>query len=98
MLIARPYLHRLQSRTDSGTAYFPVRAGFDYRCGYRREYVRARLHQEPGHALTAEIYPKQGSDVLSSVAWADGLVEIAAESEVRAGDPVRFLPFPEWVT
>jgi hypothetical protein len=34
--------------------------------------------------------------VLSSVAWADGLVEIAETTIIRHGYPLRFLPFAEW--
>jgi molybdopterin molybdotransferase len=44
----------------------------------------------------AETFPRQGSDVLSSVAWADGLAEITEDSTVHAGETVNFLPFAEW--
>jgi molybdopterin biosynthesis enzyme len=44
----------------------------------------------------AERFPRQGSDVLSFVAWADGLVEIAENTNVHPGDMLRYLPFSEW--
>jgi len=96
LLLARPYLRAMQGRTDAGPRCYPVRAGFDYRAKQRREYVRVRLHADHDGIPVAETFPRQGSDVLSSVAWADGLVEIAEDSTVQAGETVSFLPFAEW--
>jgi molybdopterin molybdotransferase len=96
LLFARPYLQAMQGRADSGPRCYPVRADFDYRAKQRREYVRVRLHTEPDGLLVAQIFPRQGSDVLSSVAWADGLAEIREASSVQAGETVSFLPFAEW--
>jgi len=33
---------------------------------------------------------------MRSVAWSDGLVEVAEDSNIEPGDTVRFLPFSEW--
>jgi molybdopterin molybdotransferase len=96
LLFARPFLHALQGRTAPAPHVYPVRAGFGYTAQQRREYVRVRLREDPAHGPVAEAYPRQGSDVLSSVAWADGLVEIAENTTIRDGDRVRFLPFAEW--
>jgi molybdopterin molybdotransferase len=96
LLFARPFLQALQGRTDSGPRRYPVRAGFDYHAKQRREYVRVRLHTDQEGMPVAETFPRQGSDVLSSVAWADGLAEISEDSSVQAGDTVDFLPFAEW--
>ena len=96
LLFARPFLQRMQGRTETTSPSCTVRAGFDYRARQRQEYVRVRLRDGPERGLVAEPYPKQGSDVLSSVAWADGLAEIPAAAEIRKGDMVRFLPFPGW--
>jgi molybdopterin molybdotransferase len=96
LLFARPFLQALQGRTDSGPRRYPVRAGFDYHAKQRREYLRVRLHTDQEGMPVAETFPRQGSDVLSSVAWADGLAEISEDSSVQAGDTVDFLPFAEW--
>jgi molybdopterin molybdotransferase len=96
LLFARPFLHALQGRNAHAPHAYPVRAGFGYSTQQRREYMRVRLREDPTRGPVAEAYPRQGSDVLSSVAWADGLVEIAENTTVRDGDPVRFLPFAEW--
>jgi molybdopterin molybdotransferase len=72
-----------------------VPAGFDWpgigkATGNRREFLRARLLD--GWAM---LYPSQSSGVLTSLAWADGLVDVEAGSTVANGDPVRFLPLSE---
>jgi len=91
LLFARPCLQTLQGCGESEPHRYPVRSGFNYQAKGRREYVRVRLEAE-----VAMKYPRQGSDVLSSVAWADGLVEIAEDTRVHTGDMVSFLPFSEW--
>jgi molybdopterin molybdotransferase len=96
LLFARPYLQRLQGRMQTPPLYWPVSAGFDHRGSNRREYLRVRVSGDPLSGLIAEKFPRQGSDVLSSVAWADGLVEIAENANVHPGDTLRYLPFSEW--
>lgn len=96
LLFARPFLQALQGRSGAAPHSYPVTAGFDYRAKGRREYVRVRLDSRGEHPV-ASAFPRQGSDVLSSVAWADGLVEVAENTSVAAGDTVRFLPFSEWL-
>ncbi len=55
----------------------------------RREYLRARLVNGK-----AEAFASEGSGRISSLAWADGLVELSDEAcEVSHGTPVRFLPY-----
>lgn len=55
----------------------------------RREYLRARLVDGK-----AEVFPSEGSGRISSLAWAEGLVELPDEAcEVTHGSPVRYLPY-----
>ena len=42
-----------------------------------------------------DIYPTQDSAVLTSTAWADGLVDNPAAHAIRKGDLVRFMPYSE---
>lgn len=95
LLFARPYLQLMQGRTTAEPLSYPVQAGFSYRAKRRREYVRVRLRQDE-ETLIAESFARQGSDVMRSVAWSDGLVEVLEDSGVEPGDTVRFLPFSEW--
>jgi len=96
LLFARPYLQALQGRGHSAPGRYPVRAGFEYRAKGRREYVRVRRRVQEDAIPVVDIFPRQGSDVLSSVAWADGLVEVDENITVQPGDTVSFLPFAEW--
>lgn len=55
----------------------------------RREFLRARVMSDG----RVELYPNQGSGVLSSCTWADGFIDNPAGQAIRAGDAVVFLPF-----
>ena len=92
LLIARPYLLRLQGCADSEPEHWTLPAAFDWlKPGGRQEYLRARI--EPGAAgPVVTIYPNQSSGVLASVAWANALVMIPPRRVVRTGDAVEVLP------
>jgi len=90
-LLARPYLLRRLGVVEVGPLGFEVAAGFVWRKpGTRREFLRARL--ENNRAL---LHPNQSSGVLSSAAWANGLVEVREGQTLEEGDPVRFIPLSE---
>ncbi|WP_286784689.1 MULTISPECIES: gephyrin-like molybdotransferase Glp [Pseudomonas] len=90
-LLARPYLLRRLGVVEVGPLGFEVAAGFVWgRPGTRREFLRARL--ENNRAL---LHPNQSSGVLSSAAWANGLVEVREGQTLEEGDPVRFIPLSE---
>ena len=95
-LFARPYILKCQGASDVLPNRYIVTAGFDWhKPGPRREFLRANLEiDNQGHAR-ASIYPHQGSGVLSSAVWANGLVEISNQKPVSAGDLVSFIPFTE---
>ena len=57
--------------------------------GDRQEFVRVRRNAEGG----LDLYHTQNSQVLSSCAWADGLVDIPVGGTVRKGDMVSYYPF-----
>lgn len=94
-LFVRPFILRLQGVAEVTPHSFWVTAAFERRVAEkRREYLRARLTTENG-STCAVPYPHQGSGVLTSVAWADGLVDIAPGELVERGRAVRFIPFSE---
>jgi hypothetical protein len=57
----------------------------------RREFLRVKWNAQGG----LDLYPTQDSAVLTSTAWADGLVDNPAGGAVRRGDSVRFLSYSE---
>jgi molybdopterin molybdotransferase len=60
----------------------------------RREWLRARLRLDSERNPVVGIYPTNSSGALSSLAWADGLVELPEDcAGVAPGDAVEYLPF-----
>jgi molybdopterin molybdotransferase len=93
-LFVRPFLLARMGALSASPLTFTVPAAFAWpKPGKRREFLRARL--EAGRAV---IYPNQSSGVLTSVAWAEGLVDVPDGVTVQPGDPVRFLPLGEWLS
>ena len=94
-LFVRPFLLRRQGVPRVHASALAVPAAFSWpRPGGRREYLRARLEQGAA-GVAASIYPKQGSDVLTSAVWADGVVEIREGRTVEPGDLVPYYSFAE---
>ena len=97
LLFVRPFIWKVQGRGEDKPASFSVRAGFSCRANPRREYIRVCLKEDDSNSLVAKNYPKQGSDVLSSAAWATGLVEVPEDTAIEEGESLRYLPFSEWL-
>lgn len=90
-LFVRPFLLKRMGAAPTPPASFMLPAGFSHaKPGKRREFMRARL--ENGRAV---LFPNQSSGVLTSLAWADGLVDVDAGVTLNPGDPVRFIPLAE---
>ena len=93
LLFVRPFLLRLQGVSGSVEPRgYTMRADFDLPKGDRRnEFLRARVNAAGG----LELFPNQGSGVLTSTVWGDGLIDNPPGNAIAAGDPVRFIPFAE---
>nr|WP_093186338.1 gephyrin-like molybdotransferase Glp [Thiocapsa sp. KS1] len=94
-LFGIPVIRRLQGIAgDLRPPTLQVRAGFDWpRPDKRREFHRARLRTAEDGSPELLVFPSRSSAVLSSVAWADGLVEIPEGRVIQKGDLVDFIPF-----
>ena len=63
----------------------------------RREYLRARLVVGADGRCWAQRIEREGSGILTSLAEADGLVEVGEDTtRIEPGDPVEFVPFSEF--
>lgn len=93
-LFARPIVLRRQGvGGDLSPLGFKVRAGFDWpRPDRRTEFHRARIQAGADGAPELVVFPSRSSAALSSVAWAEGLVEIPPGRVIRRGEPVDFIP------
>jgi molybdopterin molybdotransferase len=91
LLFVRPFLLRLQGVSgDVSPKAIAMRADFDWpKPDRRNEFLRARINAEGG----LELFPNQGSGVLTSTVWADGLIDCPAGQAIARGDLVRFIPF-----
>lgn len=95
LLFARPFIKKTQGCTNYLNTHFKVAANFDWRRPKpRREFVRVKLDQSTLPANVSQ-YPKQGSDVLSSMVWADGFAEIPEDTVFKSGELVNFYPLNE---
>lgn len=92
--LVRPALLKLQGATRLHAPVYRVRLGFAVpEAGSRQEYLRVRLVDKQGAEPCLEAFSDQGSSLLTSLSWADGLAVIPAHAAPAAGDYVMFMPF-----
>jgi molybdopterin molybdotransferase len=91
-ILVRPFVRRMQGVGRVEPIAYSVRADFDWeKPDVRREFLRVKLNAAGG----LDLFANQGSGVLASAAWADGLADNPPEQLIKRGDRVRFLPFAE---
>ena len=92
LIFVRPFILKAQGMSDVAPKAIAARADFDWPTpDSRREFLRVKWNAQGG----LDLYPTQDSAVLTSTAWADGLVDNPAGRAIRKGEPVRFLPYSE---
>ena len=94
LLVAAPLIRKMQGRSDLISKASHLALGFDQgKRGKRREYIRVQVHTDAdkGHQLIP--YPSQGSGILSSIFWADGLALLPDGVLCKKGDLVDYLSF-----
>jgi molybdopterin molybdotransferase len=92
LIFVRPFLLKTQGIEKTDPVFISARADFDWpEPDSRREFLRVKWNAQGG----LDLYPTQDSAVLTSTAWADGLVDNPARQAIRKGELVRFLPYAE---
>jgi molybdopterin molybdotransferase len=92
LIFVRPFLLKTQGVATVEPRAIQARADFDWaEPDARREFLRARWNADGG----LDLYPTQDSAVMTSTAWADGLIDNPAGHAIRKGEAVRFLPYSE---
>jgi molybdopterin molybdotransferase len=93
LLFVRPFILRLQGVAgDQAPRSFAMRADFNWpKADRRNEFLRARINA----AGAVELFANQGSGVLTSTVWGDGVIDNPPGQAIQAGDLVRFIPFSE---
>lgn len=92
LLTVRPMLLRLQGATALAPPRTRVRADFDWpKPDRRREFLRVRRNEAGG----LDLFANQGSGVMTSAVWGDGLVDTPEGRPITRGDLVDFMTFAE---
>jgi molybdopterin molybdotransferase len=88
ILLVRPFLLALQGAHNISSQYFQAVANFDWsKPDKRREFLRVR-RTENGQL---ELFPNQSSAVLTSMVWANALLDNPGSQIINKGDVVRCL-------
>ena len=92
LMLVRPFLLRLQGVENVAPRSVAASAHFDWpKPEKRREFLRVRHNGAGG----LDLFPHQGSGVLTSAIWGDGVVDHPAGQTIAHGDVVRFIAFSE---
>ena len=92
LMMVRPLILATQGAGKVMPRRLSLVADFDWpRPDARREFLRGRIADEGG----VQLYDKQGSAALSSIAWANGLIDVPPGTPVRRGDVVRFISYAD---
>nr|WP_082700407.1 gephyrin-like molybdotransferase Glp [Magnetospirillum sp. XM-1]CUW38632.1 Molybdopterin molybdenumtransferase\ len=96
MAIARPMVLRLMGAAQTALPRYSVEAGFAFKHKPgRREYLRARLAHMDGRLVAAK-FTSDGSGVLTSMTWSDGLVDVPEDrGDIAPGEMVDFLSYAD---
>lgn len=90
LLFVRPFIAKMQGRVNHQAPSMKMRADFDWlKPDRRNEFLRVRINAEGG----LDLFPNQGSGVLTSASWADGLLDNPPSQVIKKGDFVKYIPF-----
>jgi molybdopterin molybdotransferase len=92
LMAVRPVLLRLQGASDLAPRPIAMRADFAWpKPDRRREFLRVARNDGGG----LDLFRHQGSAVLTSTVWADGLVDNPGGQTIAPGDTVGYLSLRE---
>jgi len=92
-VLVRPFLLKMQGAKAYTAPCFPVAAAFSVEeASTRQEYLRVRLVNTAAGQVV-ELFADQGSSLLSSLSWAEGLAIVPAGTTIAQGQTIDFLPF-----
>lgn len=90
LIMVRPFVLRLQGVDRVTPQVFSLPADFEWlRSEARTEFLRGRINESG----SVELYRNQGSAVVNSLCWSDGLIVNAPGKTVAKGDRIAFIPF-----
>jgi molybdopterin molybdotransferase len=95
LLLVRPFLLALQGAENLPAPALTLPAHFAWpKPDKRREFLRVRRNANGG----LDLFANQSSGVLTSLVWADGVVDNPPGQTIQPGDAVSFLPWTQMLT
>lgn len=96
-LFARPFLLKMQGMENYCLQPYWLPADFEWtKPDFRKEFVRVkRVVDQTAKQTRLALFSHQGSGVLTSTVWADGLAVIPEDTQIQKGDLVAFYAFNE---
>ena len=92
LIFVRPFILALQGANMQPPKRYPMRADFAWpKPDRRNEFLRVRINEQHG----LDLFPNQGSGVLTSTVWGDGIIDNPPGQAIAPGDTVHFIPFSE---
>lgn len=92
VLMGLPFIQIRMGMSPTPMAARQMVADFDWpKPDRRREFIRVRQHLTESCQWVLKRWPNQGSGVMSSVAWADGFVDISPGTVIEPGQSVPYL-------
>ena len=93
-VFARPFIKAMQGLGFNKARGLMVPAAFSLKSIARREeYLRVRLSYGIDDVAVLELFPNQGSGVLTSASWATGLAVVKQGSVVDQGELLEYMSF-----
>ena len=93
-MLVRPFLLKTQGCRSLAPPSLQVKSGFTLAfANSRLEFVRVRLQTNVKGEQVLEAFGNQGSSIMTSLSWADGLAEIPLGETVAVGQYLKFIPF-----
>jgi molybdopterin molybdotransferase len=87
-ILAKPYLMKYQGCQDVLPPVYQFKSDFSFAGSSRREYLRVKTAKGSDGTMCVQQYPNQGSNILSSVVWSNGLAVVDIGEQVTRGEPI----------
>ena len=89
-LICRPYILKRAGGSDLSINPLYLECDFDWnKPNDRQEFLRGKVNKDG----KLEIFKNQNSQILSSICFSEGLIEIPTKTSVSKGDKLHYYPF-----
>ena len=94
-MLIKSFLERLCGAEMIVPTYYIATVNFSMRKKTERlEWLRVNIDKKYNDIISVNKYPKQGSGMISSIAYSDGIIEIPEDvSQINKGDKFKFYLF-----